>query len=120
MLMPCSTSRFMIPHLGKHLKTSFSLLNHYNNFYIYFFKVCYYIIFFFLMLVSLRFTLDDQATRVSVVQYFRQKYNIVLKYPSWPSLQAGSDSKPIYLPMEVLYLVFVILCCNKGFYSWLC
>ncbi|RVX20120.1 Protein argonaute MEL1 [Vitis vinifera] len=57
------------------------------------------------MLVSLRFTLDDQATRVSVVQYFRQKYNIVLKYPSWPSLQAGSDSKPIYLPMEVCKIV---------------
>ncbi|RVW54413.1 Protein argonaute MEL1 [Vitis vinifera] len=35
------------------------------------------------------FTLDDQATRVSVVQYFRQKYNIVLKYPSWPSLKLG-------------------------------
>lgn len=55
----------------------------------------------FLMLVCPRFTSDENGTRISVVQYFRQKYNIVLRYASWPSLQAGSDQKPIYLPMEV-------------------
>lgn len=49
----------------------------------------------------IRFTLDDGQTSTSVVQYFRQKYNLVLKHPNLPCLQAGSVSKPVYLPMEV-------------------
>ena len=65
------------------------------------------------MLVSHRFTPDDEGPRISVVQYFRQKYNIVLRYANWPSLQAGSDTKPIYLPMEVLCSLFAIVCCKK-------
>jgi len=52
-------------------------------------------------LVSLRFTLDDNRTKSSVVQYFHEKYNIVLKHTLLPALQAGSDIKPIFLPMEV-------------------
>ena len=49
----------------------------------------------------MRFTLDDKKTKTSVLQYFRDKYNIVLQYASLPALQAGSDSNPVYLPMEV-------------------
>ncbi|KAK9283754.1 hypothetical protein L1049_012004 [Liquidambar formosana] len=30
-----------------------------------------------------------------------QKYNIVLKYAFLPALQAGNDSNPVYLPMEM-------------------
>lgn len=38
---------------------------------------------------------------MTVVQYFREKYNVNLQCSQWPSLQVGSDSKPTYLPMEV-------------------
>ncbi|XP_015577594.1 protein argonaute 5 isoform X2 [Ricinus communis] len=51
------------------------------------------------------FKLDDKSTDISVVQYFREKYNIGLKYTSLPALQAGSDAKPIYLPMELCKIV---------------
>ncbi|XP_062172792.1 protein argonaute 5-like [Alnus glutinosa] len=50
---------------------------------------------------QLTFTLDDQGTRISVAQYYREKYNIALKNVNLPALQAGSDTKPIYLPMEL-------------------
>ncbi|KAH9700182.1 protein argonaute 5 [Citrus sinensis] len=44
---------------------------------------------------------DDNATRLSVVQYFRQRYNIGLQFTSLPALVAGSEARPIYLPMEM-------------------
>ncbi|KAB2065473.1 hypothetical protein ES319_A09G091000v1 [Gossypium barbadense] len=53
---------------------------------------------------QLTFTLDDKRTNVSVVKYFREKYNVVLKYPSLPALQSGSEARPVYLPMEVFTL----------------
>ncbi|KAG2546849.1 hypothetical protein PVAP13_9KG048600 [Panicum virgatum] len=46
-------------------------------------------------------TFDQDGTRVSVVQYFRQQYNYSLKYTHWPCLQAGNATRPTYLPMEV-------------------
>ncbi|KAL5538148.1 hypothetical protein UlMin_045912 [Ulmus minor] len=54
---------------------------------------------------NLMFTIDDGQTRVSVVQYFRDKYGMALKYVTWPALQAGSSTKPIYLPMELCKIV---------------
>ncbi|PON71213.1 Exonuclease/helicase-like [Trema orientale] len=54
---------------------------------------------------NLMFTLDDQRIRVSVANYFREKYRIQLKYAIWPALQVGSATKPIYLPMEVCSIV---------------
>lgn len=39
----------------------------------------------------------------SVVEYFRQKYNIVLRYGFLPAINAGTDAKPTYLPMEVFF-----------------
>ncbi|KAK6272217.1 hypothetical protein POUND7_009300, partial [Theobroma cacao] len=54
---------------------------------------------------QLTFTLDDKKTNVSVVQYFREKYNIVLKYASLPALQSGSEAKPVYMPMELCQIV---------------
>jgi eukaryotic translation initiation factor 2C len=47
---------------------------------------------------------DQGGRMVSVVQYFKQQYNCSLKYPHWPCLQAGSNNRPIYLPMEVVLL----------------
>lgn len=71
---------------------------------------------YFIICCTLRFTLDDGTTKKSVVQYFREKYNIGFKYLSLPALQAGSDTKPIYLPMEVfifstcLFMMYNIFC----------
>ncbi|KAK4286389.1 hypothetical protein QN277_002950 [Acacia crassicarpa] len=52
-------------------------------------------------LSELMFTLDDKKTKITVVRYFHEKYNVELKYLSLPALQAGNDAKPIYLPMEL-------------------
>ncbi|KAL6506440.1 argonaute 5 [Orobanche gracilis] len=54
---------------------------------------------------QLMFHLEESGETLSVVQYFRQKYNIALKYPFLPALQAGSSTKSIYLPMEVCRIV---------------
>ncbi|XP_075489913.1 protein argonaute MEL1 [Primulina tabacum] len=54
---------------------------------------------------QLMFPVDESGEKISVVQYFRQKYNITLQYPFLPAVQAGSDSKPIYLPMELCKIV---------------
>ncbi|XP_050370071.1 protein argonaute 5-like [Argentina anserina] len=52
---------------------------------------------------QLKFTCEGEDT--SVVQYYRKKYNIDLKYGAWPAIQAGNDSKSIYLPMELCKIV---------------
>ncbi|XP_058762609.1 protein argonaute 5 [Vicia villosa] len=52
-------------------------------------------------LKDLTFTLEDNANRKKVIDYFHEKYNIVLKYPLLPALQAGTDSRPTYFPMEL-------------------
>ncbi|KAH7838775.1 hypothetical protein Vadar_031027 [Vaccinium darrowii] len=56
-------------------------------------------------LSQLMFSSDELGTKTSVVQYFRERYNIILNYPSLPALQAGSDTKPVYLPMELCKIV---------------
>ncbi|XP_038974733.1 protein argonaute MEL1-like isoform X2 [Phoenix dactylifera] len=58
-----------------------------------------------LPLKELKFPLNDQETKKPVLDYFREKYNYKLRLVSWPCLQAGSDNKPIYLPMEVCKIV---------------
>lgn len=55
----------------------------------------------FLIFLFDRFDLD--GNRISVVQYFKKQYNYSLKHVNWPCLQAGSDSRPKYLPMEVSF-----------------
>ncbi|KAM0874637.1 hypothetical protein ACQ4PT_037324 [Festuca glaucescens] len=50
-------------------------------------------------------TFDQDGTRVSVVEYFKKQYSYLLRYTNLPCLQAGSDSRPIYLPMEVCSIV---------------
>lgn len=54
---------------------------------------------------QLQFPFGDTGRMLSVVQYFREAYNINLRYPNLPALQAGSDAKPIYLPMELCRIV---------------
>nr|GMD24125.1 eukaryotic translation initiation factor 2C [Ipomoea batatas] len=44
----------------------------------------------------------DGGEKISVGQYFRQKYNIVLQYPMLPAIQSGSDARPVYVPMEII------------------
>lgn len=56
-------------------------------------------------LSQLTFTLEDQQTRVSIVQYYREKYSIGLKHVALPALVSGNDSKPVYLPMELCTIV---------------
>lgn len=44
--------------------------------------------------------LDDKKMKKSVVQHFRDKYNIGLQRVSLPTLQAKNDANPIYLQIE--------------------
>lgn len=54
----------------------------------------------FLLFNSVSFP-DETGATISVVHYFREKYGINLRYPFLPAIQAGTEAKPIYLPMEV-------------------
>ncbi|KAG2670876.1 hypothetical protein I3760_14G107600, partial [Carya illinoinensis] len=53
--------------------------------------------------------LDDKKLtdqKKSVVQHYRERYNIVLQHELLPALQAGSDhTNPTYLPMELCKIV---------------
>ena len=53
------------------------------------------------LIVSARFT-DNNEIRTSVVQYFLERHKIALQFTSLPALVAGTEARPIYLPMEVL------------------
>ncbi|CAN0926255.1 Protein argonaute MEL1 [Linum grandiflorum] len=53
---------------------------------------------------QLRFT-DRDGQHLSVVNYFVEKYNTRLQVTSWPALQSGNDSRPIYLPFECCRIV---------------
>ncbi|XP_078148835.1 protein argonaute MEL1-like [Carex rostrata] len=48
---------------------------------------------------------DENGASLSIVQYFRNKYGVNLKYPKLPCLLAGSDSRPKYIPMEVCQII---------------
>ncbi|KAF5931098.1 hypothetical protein HYC85_031971 [Camellia sinensis] len=54
---------------------------------------------------QLTFARDDTDAKISVIQYFRERYHINLKFAFLPALQAGSDLKPVYLPMELCKIV---------------
>ncbi|KAJ1288086.1 hypothetical protein BS78_02G062500 [Paspalum vaginatum] len=47
----------------------------------------------------------NEGHQITVVQYFEQRYSYRLRCTTWPCLQSGSDSKPIYLPMEVCKII---------------
>ncbi|KAL5975063.1 hypothetical protein ACLOJK_031739 [Asimina triloba] len=62
---------------------------------------------------SVRFPTDDQGHRTSVIQYFMERYNVRLSSVALPCLQAGSESKPIYLPMELCNIIEGQRCSKK-------
>ncbi|VAH28018.1 unnamed protein product [Triticum turgidum subsp. durum] len=55
-------------------------------------------------LIQLNFPLDE-GNQMTVVQYFWGRYKYRLRFTSWPCLQSGNDSRPIYLPMEVCKII---------------
>ncbi|KAJ6801017.1 protein argonaute MEL1-like [Iris pallida] len=54
---------------------------------------------------ELTFSVDESGKEMRVTRYFQERYQIQCRNVLWPCLQAGSDSKPIYLPMEVCKIV---------------
>ncbi|KAJ1290853.1 hypothetical protein BS78_02G274600 [Paspalum vaginatum] len=48
---------------------------------------------------------SSTGVRKTVTGYFREAYNLEIKYDFLPVLQVGSDQRPIYLPMEVCKIV---------------
>lgn len=53
----------------------------------------------------LMFTVDDSSKRISVAQYFSERYGLKLRFAHWPAVQVGSTDKPSYLPLEVCKIV---------------
>ncbi|MBW01334.1 Protein argonaute-1, partial [Eschrichtius robustus] len=47
---------------------------------------------------------SGQTVECTVAQYFKQKYNLQLKYPHLPCLQVGQEQKHTYLPLESLII----------------
>ncbi|GJW09942.1 PAZ domain-containing protein [Tanacetum coccineum] len=49
--------------------------------------------------------IDETGATKTVVQYFREKYNVQLHFLALPSVQAGTDAKPTYLPIEICWVI---------------
>uniref|UniRef100_A0A673MCJ6 Protein argonaute-3-like n=1 Tax=Sinocyclocheilus rhinocerous TaxID=307959 RepID=A0A673MCJ6_9TELE len=56
---------------------------------------------------------NGQTVERTVAQYFREKYNLQLKYPHLPCLQVGQEQKHTYLPLEVCNIVAGQRCIKK-------
>ncbi|XP_048468800.1 protein argonaute-1 isoform X2 [Rhincodon typus] len=56
---------------------------------------------------------SGQTVECTVAQYFKQKYNLQLKYPHLPCLQVGQEQKHTYLPLEVCNIVPGQRCIKK-------
>ena len=46
----------------------------------------------------------------SVVQYFKEKHKLELRFPHLPCLQVGQEKKHTYLPLEVSVDVYTCRC----------
>lgn len=44
---------------------------------------------------------NEAGEKQSVVQYFKTKYNLELRFPNLPCIAVGSPQRAVYLPMEV-------------------
>lgn len=53
---------------------------------------------------QLKFELDGGVV-TTVAEYFRQKYPNFMRYPHLPCIQAGTASRPVYLPLEACHIV---------------
>nr|GEX96191.1 PAZ domain-containing protein [Tanacetum cinerariifolium] len=49
--------------------------------------------------------IDETGATKTVVQYFREKYNVQLRFPALPAIQAGTDAKVTYLPMKICWVI---------------
>uniref|UniRef100_A0A674MFG0 Argonaute RISC catalytic component 3 n=1 Tax=Takifugu rubripes TaxID=31033 RepID=A0A674MFG0_TAKRU len=56
---------------------------------------------------------NGQTVERTVAHYFREKYNLQLKYPHLPCLQVGQEQKHTYLPLEVCNIVAGQRCIKK-------
>ena len=56
----------------------------------------------------------------SVVQYFKEKHKLELRFPHLPCLQVGQERKHTYLPLEVRCTQRVVLCCFDFLLWWWC
>ena len=63
-------------------------------------KFCSFYVYYFLSRFPLQLE-NGQTVERTVAQYFREKYNLQLKYPHLPCLQVGQEQKHTYLPLEV-------------------
>lgn len=71
---------------------------------------------------------NGQTVERTVAHYFREKYNLQLKYPHLPCLQVGQEQKHTYLPLEVrrgkhnifFYIKMYFLTKLKENHSWQC
>uniref|UniRef100_A0A7N0U702 Protein argonaute 7 n=2 Tax=Kalanchoe fedtschenkoi TaxID=63787 RepID=A0A7N0U702_KALFE len=57
------------------------------------------------MTSQLMFPLNDSGTQISVVQYYRQRYNLTLEYVWLPCLQVGNQKRRVDLPMEICKII---------------
>ncbi len=48
----------------------------------------------------------------SVVNYFKEKHKLELRFPYLPCLQVGQEKKHTYLPLEVQPFVQLCVICN--------
>ncbi|CAH1412813.1 unnamed protein product [Lactuca virosa] len=51
------------------------------------------------------FIVHDTGATISIVEYFLMKYDINLQFPHLPAIQAGTNAKPMYLPMTICSIV---------------
>jgi eukaryotic translation initiation factor 2C len=56
---------------------------------------------------------NGQTVESTVASYFKEKYNMTLKYPHLPCLQVGQEQKHTYLPPEVCEIVSGQRCIKK-------
>ncbi|PWA64733.1 hypothetical protein CTI12_AA342050 [Artemisia annua] len=53
---------------------------------------------------SSHYFIDETGATKTVVLYFRENYDVQLRFPALPAIQAGTDAKPTHLPMEICWL----------------
>ncbi|KIW12117.1 hypothetical protein PV08_09391 [Exophiala spinifera] len=51
--------------------------------------------------MNVKFWLEDENTYISVFDFFKKAYNIVIKNTKMPVLNVGNKQKPVYIPAQV-------------------
>eukprot|EP01054_Gregarina_sp_Poly1_P003870 Gregarina_sp_Poly_1__3869@NODE_2156_length_2584_cov_499_305920_g396_i2_p1_GENE_NODE_2156_length_2584_cov_499_305920_g396_i2NODE_2156_length_2584_cov_499_305920_g396_i2_p1_ORF_typecomplete_len770_score108_59PAZ/PF02170_22/9_4e20ArgoN/PF16486_5/1_3e12ArgoMid/PF16487_5/1_4e07ArgoL2/PF16488_5/2_6e03ArgoL2/PF16488_5/1_8e04ArgoL2/PF16488_5/1_1e05Piwi/PF02171_17/0_0014_NODE_2156_length_2584_cov_499_305920_g396_i21402449 len=50
------------------------------------------------------YTFDYEGETISVLEYFRQRYHIQLRFPDAPLIQLAPKKKELYMPAELIYV----------------